>query len=243
MMHHGELHECDSDAPFGIPRLRLIQASHDPALGQHGTLEHRCASRFGAFTGAGDESTHLRRRCSHRRPMRSSPPSLPQRASRVSAPSTFSPLRVDEDVACRPRTWHRIPMGQASAPFYEDRCHGVAPGALAALVKRVVNAGLPPTPRDRPKRCCAAGSGMAFHWQPVESTSKMAFKTSRISTERGRPPRLAGRMNGLTSSHSVGQRSDTEALDERLLSTCAVSSHRALNHNRFIGLNNFSKGS
>src|ERR671912_1086768 len=49
--------------------------------------------------------------------------------------------------------------------------------------------------------------GSAFHWHPVQSTSKMAFRTSRTSTVRGRPPRLAGRINGATSAHSASVRS------------------------------------
>src|ERR671912_2093587 len=49
--------------------------------------------------------------------------------------------------------------------------------------------------------------GSAFHWHPVQSTSKMAFRTSRTSTVRGRPPRLAGRINGATSNHSASVRS------------------------------------
>src|SRR5215207_952433 len=35
----------------------------------------------------------------------------------------------------------------------------------------------------------------------------MAFRTSRTSTVRGRPPRFAGRINGATSNHSASVRS------------------------------------
>jgi len=53
----------------------------------------------------------------------------------------------------------------------------------------------------------AMPSGIARHWQPVESTYIRPFTTSRMSTLRFPPPRLAGGINGSTSAHSASVRS------------------------------------
>ena len=43
---------------------------------------------------------------------------------------------------------------------------------------------------------------MARHWQPVESTYIKPFTTSRMSTVRLPPPRIAGGISGSISAHS-----------------------------------------
>jgi hypothetical protein len=49
----------------------------------------------------------------------------------------------------------------------------------------------------------ASSFGSAAHWQPLESTWRIAFRTSRTSTVRDRPQRFAGRISGATSAHSA----------------------------------------
>ncbi len=92
---------------------------------------------------------------------------------------------------------------QASAPFYgalgalrvdEGRGRAGLPSCLLAAVdvERVVDAPdrAVPLPRIQVVPHRAARTQVrrsAFHWQPVESTQKTAFSTSRTFTVRGRP--------------------------------------------------------
>src|SRR5258708_11918927 len=65
------------------------------------------------------------------------------------------------------------------------------------------------TSRDSRKVCCAGGRsfGTARHWHPVLKIYMIPFITSRTSTWRLLPPRLAGGINTSTSAHSSSVRS------------------------------------
>jgi len=61
--------------------------------------------------------------------------------------------------------------------------------------------------RDRDKLRGGKSFGIARHWHPVLKTYMIPFITSRTSTWRRLPPRLAGRIKAPTSAHSSSVRS------------------------------------
>ena len=64
------------------------------------------------------------------------------------------------------------------------------------------------TSRDSRAPCCVGvGLLIARHWHPVLKTYMIPFITSRSSTWRLLPPRLAGGINGSISAHSSSVRS------------------------------------
>src|SRR6185436_5041102 len=99
----------------------------------------------------------------------------------------------------------------------------------------------------------AAGGGRSFgiarHWHPVLKTYMIPFITSRSSTWRLLPPRLAGGINGSISAHSssvrsLGYRNALRSYRPRFFDVHIGDPPRIrpplLNHKRLTGFNMFS---
>src|SRR5258707_7414794 len=91
--------------------------------------------------------------------------------------------------------------------------------------------------------------GIARHWHPVLKTYMIPFITSRSSTWRLLPPRLAGGINGSTSAHSssvrsLGYRNALRSYRPRFFAVHIGDPPRIrpplLNHKRFRRFNMFS---
>src|SRR5712672_3438169 len=91
--------------------------------------------------------------------------------------------------------------------------------------------------------------GIARHWHPVLKIYIIPFITSRSSTWRLLPPRLAGGINGSTSAHSssvrsLGYRNALRSYRPRFFAVHIGDPPRIrpplLNHKRLRGFNMFS---